>query len=503
MRFKRTIVIVVLFLLVGGFYYFYEIVGKPKREEKKQKESAIFTLKEEDLKTIVMKRKPDKAQKDQKVKESEEFIFEKITESQEKKLEGTKSPKSTEKTESVDTVSYSWLIKKPKEVKGEKSTIDMLARSVINTSIEETVEESPEDLKKYGLDEPPYVLSVSDGKKEETLKIGEKTIDKKSFYAMKEGGKSVFLINSSLRYNIDKDLTGYRDKSVIPIDADNAERVVVHLKDRTYIFQKEDNKWTLSSPAIPRLDEKIVKSYVMGLFKLHTKDFFENTEQNRKAMGLAGKTDEMIMFFEKGKDEPLTMKLSRPRETQKYIYALVSDSKEIYGLPFRLTTTIDVNKEKLIKKALFSYDTSKVKQVQIKMESKSVFLKKEEITSEDKKEKDFKWVMTSPEKKDMETGKVDDIVRITRNLYARDAEFIEGDLSQYGLEKPHLSITGKDEKGKEIFILKTGGESPDPKFRYVRVDKEKTVEIVKKDAVDNLEKTVWEVVSPEPSGGRK
>ena len=51
--------------------------------------------------------------------------------------------------------------------------------------------------------------------------------------------------------------------------------------------------------------------------------------------------------------------------------------------------------------------------------------------------------------------------------------------------------------------MKTGGESPDPKFRYVRVDKEKTVEIVKKDAVDNLEKTVWEVVSPEPSGGRK
>lgn len=493
MSFKRTIVIVVLFLLVGGFYYLYEIKGKPEREEKKQKENAIFTIEEKDIKTVEMKRKPGKAQKD---KETEEFLFERVTESPEKKSEGTPSPESTGKIESIEIDSHSWLIKKPKEVKGENSAIDMLARSIVNSSKEETVEDSPADLKKYGLDEPRYILTVSDGKKKETIKIGGKTIDKKNYYAMKEGEKPVFLINSGFSYNTDKNLTGYRDKSVIPIEPDNIERVAVHMGDRTYIFQKDDKKWTLSSPTIPRLDENTVNSYVNGLFRMHTKEFFENTEQNRKVMELQGKPEEMIMLFERGKEEPLTLKISRPRGEQKFIYALAGNSDEIFGLPYRAGTTIDINKEKLIKKALYSFDTNNLSQVQFKIEGKDVNLKKEEIPG-DKKKKDSKWVMTSPEKKDMEIGKIDGIIRIIRNMYARDAKFIEGNPRQYGLDKPRLTVTGKDDKDKDIFTFITGSESSDPKFRYVKVDDEKTVELVKKEAVDNLEKMVWEIISPD------
>ncbi|MCD4783475.1 MAG: DUF4340 domain-containing protein [Candidatus Eremiobacteraeota bacterium] len=492
MSFKRTIVIVVLFILVGGFYYLYEIKGKPQREESKQKENAIFTIEEKDIIIVEMKRKPDKSQKD---KETEEFIFEKVTESPVKKAEGTPSPKSTGKIESIEIDSYSWLIKKPKEVKGESSTIDLLARSIVNSSKEETVEESPADLKKYGLDDPHYILTVSDGKKKETLKIGGKTIDKKNFYAIKEGGKPVFLVNSGLSRNADKDLTGYRDKSVTPLKPEDIERVAVHLGKRTYLFQKDDKKWTLSSPTIPRLDENSVNKYVNGLFRIYTKEFFENTQQNRKLMGLEGKPDEMIMFFEKGKDEPLTLKISRPRAEKKLIFALLGNSDEIFGLPFRAGMNIDVNKEKLIKKSLLSFDANNLSEIQFNIKGKNVNLKREEMPG-DKKKKDYKWVMISPEKKDTEIGKVDGIIRIVRNMYARDAKFIEDDLRQYGLDKPQLTITGKDDKGKDIFTFITGSESSDPRFRYVKVDDEKTVELVKKEAVDNLEKIIWEIISP-------
>jgi len=499
-NFKKLLIVATIFILVGGFYYFYEIVGKPKRSEKEKKEKAVFTIMDADIKTLDIKRKIEGKPSELKPAELEfEKVEEKIAEKVADKPGSEKESKDEQITKQV------WYLRKPIDAKAEQGVINNLSRVVSELKKEEVVDENAKDLKKYGLQEPKFVVVISDGKKKETMELGDQTVDKKYFFAKLPESKTVFLTSSSFRYNMDRFLTDYRDKSLFSVKIEDVDKVALHWEDKISLFEKKDGKWTVVQPKIPRLNEFALENYIKGLLNLKTKEFFKNNEKNRKNMRLAD-TSSYIEIYEKGGKAPTIMHISTPKKGEKFLYAAVEGRTELYGLPLSASRNLDVKEDRFIKKNLFAFKADKLSRVKFKFPGKEYIIEKQSVADEkEKKASTHKWVMVSPEKKDLDTKKIDRIINNIRNFFAQTALFLDDNEEKFGLKAPSLLITGVGKDGKPVFSMEAGGLTDDKKSIYIRVDNENTVETMKENVLVSLKNEIDKVLgtAPEESKDKK
>ena len=478
MNFKKSIVITVIFLLVAGFYYFYEIVGKPKREEKKKKDTSVITIEDVDVKTLDLHRNFGKDKKEEKPGEKK----------------GTPLKPSDISFEKKDKL---WMITKPIQTKAEQNVAIPLIAGITGIKKEEVVEENPEDIKKYGLEPPMFSTTVSDGKKSETVLLGSQTVDKKHFYAQKKGEKEVFLTNAGFKHNLEKFLTGYRDKKIFDIKIEDVGKLAVSYEGNTYIFSRKGDKWAVEAPPFPRADSQFIKNYVQSVLNLQTSEFFDNNEKNRQNQRLDNAQD-YIEIYLKDEKHPVVLRLSTPKTSEKFLYSMVDGRDELYGLQKGYYNSMSVKPERLFKKKLFTFDASKLKTLSINMDGKKAEMTKEEVNDkkeDDKKKlKNLKWVITSPQKKDVDSKQVGRLVNNIRNFYVKDAVFAKDKLKETGLDNPSTVITGKDAEGKDVFVLRIGKMTGDKLFYYVMVDDEDTIETMQKPAIEGLKKHIESIV---------
>ncbi len=462
MNFKKTIVITVIFLLVAGFYYFYEIVGKPKREEKIKQETSVFTFDETRVKTMELHRR----------------------------LEGTPTESmpsdiSFEKKENV------WMMTKPMETKADQNVVINLLNAMVFAKKDEVVEDDPKDIKQYNLDPPDFTLSISDGTKTDTLELGSQTVDKQFFYARIKGQKPVFLTNAGFRSNLDKFLTGYRDKAIFDFKYEDVERVAAHSENETYVFEKKDDNWIIAFPPFPRPNSSAVANMVKGIMSFRVAEFFQNTEDNRRVQRL-DKAENYVEFYLKGKKAPLVFRFSTPRRPEKFLYTMVEGRNETYGLEMNMYQLLQLKRENFVKKLLFTFDAALLDSVSIETGGKKFELKKEELPDEKKADKDemspkkYKWLLTSPEKRELDVRKMNGILNNIRNLYVQEAYFEKDRKEVSGISSPIMVVTGKGKDGKNLFTLTVGAETKDKQSYYVKADNEDTVETIQKSAVDTL-----------------
>ena len=464
MNFKKSIVIAVIFLLVAGFYYFYEIVGKPKREEKIRKETTVLTSDEMKVKNLELHRRLEGAPN-----------------------ETMPADLSFEKKENL------WMITKPMETKADQNLVGSLIVAVFSAKKDEVVEDDPKDVKQYGLEPPNFTVTISDGAKTETLELGSQTVDKQFFYARIKGQKPVFLTNAGFKSNLEKFLTGYRDKTIFDFKYEDVEKVAAHCEDETYVFEKKDDKWIIAFPPFPRPNSSAVENMVKGIMSFQVAEFFKNTDENRKVQRL-DKAENYVEFYLKDKKAPLVFRFSGPMRSEKFLYTLVEGRNELYGLNMASFQLLQLKRENFVKKLLFTFNASLIDSVSIEMEGKTFQLKKEELPDDKKDSKEdimtpkkYKWLLTSPEKKELEVRKINGILNNIRNLYVEKAYFEKDKKEESGISTPTMVITGKLKDGKDLFVLRVGAETKDKHSYYVKADSEDTVETIGKDVINTLQ----------------
>ncbi|MCX6339167.1 MAG: DUF4340 domain-containing protein [Candidatus Aureabacteria bacterium] len=101
-----------------------------------------------------------------------------------------------------------WQMVEPEKRRANASQINTILSNLSKLCAREFVEQSPNDLKKYGLDKPSYEVSLDleKGSSPPSLRIGGKA-EGGAYYAKLSDSSSVFTIPSSLEENLRKDLT--------------------------------------------------------------------------------------------------------------------------------------------------------------------------------------------------------------------------------------------------------------------------------------------------------
>lgn len=126
------------------------------------------------------------------------------------------------------------------------------------------LEESPTDLKQYGLDDPKVRVEfkTSDGKTTGKLLIGDATVTGGNLYAKKNDEPAVILIGQFHEASLNKSTFDLRDKRIVKIDRATVDGADVTFDGKTIDLTKTNGDWTMHKPIVARADASVAEGLV-------------------------------------------------------------------------------------------------------------------------------------------------------------------------------------------------------------------------------------------------
>ncbi|GJQ60551.1 MAG: DUF4340 domain-containing protein [Candidatus Scalindua sp. AMX11] len=401
------------------------------------------------------------------------------------------------------TAQYDWLIKSPTEILGDGEVIRGFVEKIKELQIQEFVDDSGENLGKYGLDQPAVSVSVFRKMGEgETVKfyVGKTDEHGGLCYVARADNNAVFSVPTEDFYDI---VTGglltLRDKLVVEFPKEKATELVVERDGETFVCQKEEGiieKWFLTSPVTVEADVDSVNQIVWNLAFLKADKFFGVYGEDLSAYGLDKPTVKVSVTYEESngvlgserggtegvaETKPVTSnqitktllvgdKLEPSLDKSSY-YAKLADDDLVFQIGWSDMRDYRVD---LVSKILFDFDVTKANMLKIKSLERETVLKRDD---------ENRWIVDQPEEKTVKGNYVDNIL-LTMNSLEADSivEYASSNLSLYELEEPQFRMTVGLENGENSMLVGKKTES----YYFVMNEALSYVYLVRKNKLEEL-----------------
>ena len=216
------------------------------------------------------------------------------------------------KTLTLKKNEHSWqLIEEETIAKGNESEITNLLNTIQAAHIEQFVEEQPELLGSYGLNNSKLTVKLTTLKANEPLAlfIGKKS--EHGFYAKTLSKKNIFVINQSLFDALNnRQLVDFLNKSLVEFNDDDLSKVTLRMGDSRVdlIRDKKDlQKWTMVKPVDMKANTATINSLLFDLKNTRIVKFIKTNAKNSKMFGMEQPEKEISLTYKNG--ETWTLKL--------------------------------------------------------------------------------------------------------------------------------------------------------------------------------------------------
>ena len=387
------------------------------------------------------------------------------------KLECTRD----EKTLVLEKVEASWKLSEEKNsAKGSENEISNFLNSIRAARIKEFVEEHPEQLASYGLDNPKLILKVISAKASDplTLLIGKK--GENGFYAKILSGKNVFIIEQSLFNTLNNSrLVDFADKSLVNFSDDEVARLNLRMDDEAIHLirdEKDLQKWTIEKPVNAQASTATVNSLLFDLKDTRIVEFVKTFVTNPEPFGFDPPEKKLTLTYKDGKTWSLI--LGNQTSSGEHYFARRTGEEVVFTLKRSSMETIFRSLNDLKDKTLLEFNKDEVRQIKILKPEQTFVLKKFEK----------KWNLTQPEKLDAVPDFIgNDILWTLNSLEFESALSTDpGDMIT-GLGQPRLAVELLDKKDRVLAHMMVGGavvKSPD--LYYIQTTSNPTIYTVNK-----------------------
>ncbi|MFH1729172.1 MAG: DUF4340 domain-containing protein [Pseudomonadota bacterium] len=180
-----------------------------------------------------------------------------------------------------------WQISSPIEYEADNEIIN----NIIDTSIKLEINKDlgkHEDISSFGLNESGVELTfrLSGSEKIYVLKIGDESPDKTSLYAKRNDEDRILMIPTSIKTYLDKDLSGFREKSIHKIKQEDITALDITNENNSFKFELSDNTWKLLKPLAITANETSINNLLNAIASTKAKDFPSNSSENLSKYGL-------------------------------------------------------------------------------------------------------------------------------------------------------------------------------------------------------------------------
>src|SRR5581483_43815 len=270
-----------------------------------------------------------------------------------------------------------WQIIAPKTYRADQNAVSGVATALASLNSERLVEDKAADLKTFGLDNPSLEVDLTEkDSKSQKLLLGDDAPASGGVYAMLGGDPRVFTIASYTKTNIDKSLDDFRDKRLLPVNADKVSRVELIRKGSDIEFGRNKDEWQILKPSPMRADGTQVGDLVRQL-----------TEAK---MDLSASDKDAAAQFSKGAplatakvtDESGSQQLQVRKNKDDY-YAKSTAVEGAYKIDSALGKQLDKNLDEFRNKKLFDFSYNDPNKIEINDGSKSYSLTRGTAGTED------------------------------------------------------------------------------------------------------------------------
>ena len=189
-------------------------------------------------------------------------------------------------------------------------------------------------LQSFGLGQPARTLVVGTLQGELKIETGRNTPIAGGVYVrVRQNGQreKIAVVQSQLTEAMDKDLTGWREKRVLPLQVPDVQELLLHQGTLEVEVKKKEGQWMLSKPVEASADPTAVNTVLGEISALKASSFVSDSGGDLALYGL----NAPVQSFEvrtQATNRILQIGLVDPKETNR-VFARVSDQPSVFLLP--------------------------------------------------------------------------------------------------------------------------------------------------------------------------
>lgn len=408
MRRERSFLILVLVGIALGAYIYFVERKRPAGDEPEKKPKVFEEVKEADVEEIIVK--------------------------------------SGTETTDLKKVGDKWQIVAPVAVGADMEQVNNLLGNFATLERNDVVEETPANLKRYGLDPPR--ADVGFRKKGSTtlhhLLVGNKAPTGGDLYAQVGGEKRVILISGFMEGVFVRSTFDLRDKAILKFDREKVEAVELVTPDHSVKLARSANDWRITEPLQVRADFGTADSVVSRLASAQMRALTSSetpTPEDFKKYGL----DKPAVTATVVTGSARATFLIGGEADQSTRYAKDASRALVFTVESSLLDDLKKPASDFRRKDLFEFRPFNATHLEITRGGK-VYVFDRVKETDPKAAATQKWHQSSPSARDIDLQKMDSFVSGLSNLRV---DSWEEKTPALGLDSPELTILVKFDDGKK------------------------------------------------------
>jgi uncharacterized protein DUF4340 len=337
-----------------------------------------------------------------------------------------------------------WEIAQPAAAPSDQATVSGITSNLSSVEIQRVIDESPADLKEFGLAEPRVEVAFKANGQQHRLQLGQKTPSGTDVYAKLPDSKKVFLISSYLDSTFNRGTFDLRDKSVLKLDREKIDALDVTAGGRTTRFEKKNGEWQIAQPPAGRAEFGAVDGLVSRVGSVQMKSVVPDAADLKK-YGL----DKPAATVRLGSgSSQATLAIGGPADTGS-VYAKDLSRPAIFTIESSLVDDLKKGPSEFRQKDLFDARSFNTTRLEIARNGQATVFEKTKVKDKDGKEQE-KWRQVAPVARDVGAATIEALISAATG--ARATGFVDS-TAKTGLDKPELTVVFKYDEGKEERVI--------------------------------------------------
>lgn len=362
-----------------------------------------------------------------------------------------------------------WKLMAPLEAKADKTKISELLSSIREAKIKEFIDETPQDLAKYGLNPPQWrlVFLVGDDRAEKSLLVGNEEPAKSGVYAKRGTTDNVFLVETKLLEKVPKQASDWRDRALLAFKREEVQKVEIRAGDAITEVACVDNcgkipddRWQIKQPLDAKADAVKVRTLLRNLEELKVKTFITEAADDLAPFELNNPSVQIHIWL-KEKAQPITVLLGRQDADKGGYYVKLPERPAVYLVDSKDYGDLVKQAPDLRDRKLLAFKARDVRKIEIKHPDGEVVV---EGDGEN-------WSQVKPEKAKLESYKVRSLLWKLEDLeFKEEWQTTAVAPEVHGLDNPAATVTLWLQGDKKLDALKLGKQVEGKDWVYAQLE---------------------------------